>query len=111
MEAITHRRPDLDKMISSAILKGRRNYLCTTRLQNALRQPKLIFEGDRSDVLQKIAAWANETKDGDLENAPFVIPPDVASRICSEQGSCNTKLCGSSCFFQRASSAPAMHMS
>jgi ATP-dependent DNA helicase DinG len=87
---------------SAAILKGRRNYLCSTRLQNALRQPKLIFDGDRSDILQRVASWANTTVDGDLENAPFPIPIDVASRICSEHGTCSTKLCGSSCYFQRA---------
>ncbi len=86
----------------SALLKGRRNYLCTTRLRNARLQPKLIFEGDRSDILQRIADWAEVTPDGDLENAPFPIPPDVAARICSESGICSSKNCGPDCFFQRA---------
>ena len=87
---------------TAALLKGRRNYLCTTRLANALSHHKQLFETEESSQLELLAEWADSTIDGDLENIPFTLSPAVRQQVCSEQGACSQQICGSGCFFQRA---------
>ncbi len=86
----------------AVVLKGRRNYLCTTRLRNALNSQKHLFEDDVSGDLRKLESWSRETSDGDLENLPFTISEEVRQHVCSEKGTCSQALCGSRCFFQKA---------
>jgi ATP-dependent DNA helicase DinG len=87
---------------TAALLKGRKNYLCTTRLANAMSHHKQLFESDESKELDLLNEWAKTTKDGDLETLPFPLSAAVRQQICSEQGACSQQICGSECFFQRA---------
>jgi ATP-dependent DNA helicase DinG len=86
---------------SGVALKGRRNYLCTTRLRNALEASATLFGDDDLQELQRIAAWARSSDSGDLESLPFSPSPDVWNSICSERGICTSRLCGAECFYQR----------
>ncbi len=95
-------RSVLDLDFDAVVLKGRRNYLCTTRLRNALNSQKHLFEDDVSGDLRKLESWSRETSDGDLENLPFTISEEVRQHVCSEKGTCSQALCGSRCFFQKA---------
>ena len=88
--------------ISAATLKGRRNYLCTSRLDRALSSQQSLFEKDDRPHLVRLADWASTTSDGDLEHIPFALPSGVWQHVCSEQGLCSPRLCGSECFFQKA---------
>ncbi len=92
----------LGKSFSAATLKGRRNYLCTTRLRSTLAAPASLFGGDDREELQRIHAWASGTSDGDTEGLPFTPNPEVWNAVCSEQGICTPRTCGSDCFYQRA---------
>jgi ATP-dependent DNA helicase DinG len=87
---------------SSHILKGRRNYLCTSRLSAAVERQKQLFDTPEQSELARLVAWAERTRDGDLESVPFGVSPQVRALVSSEQGTCSTKRCGASCFFQRA---------
>ena len=87
---------------SAVILKGRRNYLCTSRLAAAMAQQTLLLEGTEANDLARIAAWAESTADGDFESLPFQPSFQVKQLVCSETGSCSTQRCGSQCFFQKA---------
>ena len=87
---------------TAALLKGRKNYLCTTRLSNALSHHKQLFDTEESKELDLLAEWAESTKDGDLESLPFPLSATVRQQVCSEQGACSQQICGSECFFQRA---------
>lgn len=49
----------------SALLKGRANYLCTYRLENALNS-SFGFEKDDAAALAKIKTWSKKTKVGDI---------------------------------------------
>jgi len=100
----------LDADISAVTLKGRKNYLCTTRLQNAFAAPESLFTGDGQDQLQMIHAWSRLTEDGDLEGLGFVPAPEVWETVCSTQGLCGSTMCGPDCFFRRAREA-ARHAS
>jgi ATP-dependent DNA helicase DinG len=87
---------------SAVTLKGRRNYLCTSRLQAVLQARGGLFPEKENGELHDIALWAKTTPDGDVGGLPFVPSPEVWSAICSEPGVCTGTACGSVCFFQRA---------
>ncbi len=87
---------------SAHILKGRRNYVCTSRLTAALQRQKQLFETDEQAQLMQVAHWAENTRDGDFDGAPFAVSSQVRALVSSEQGICTTKRCGTTCFFQRA---------
>ncbi|HEX9615471.1 MAG TPA: helicase C-terminal domain-containing protein [Bacteroidota bacterium] len=93
----------IDQPIDAVLLKGRGNYVCTTRLESALRQPRL-FDSTEYDDIQRIKEWTVKTGDGDLENLGFVPAPGVRQLICSEKGVCSPSTCTSDCFFQKARS-------
>jgi ATP-dependent DNA helicase DinG len=92
----------LGKSFGAATLKGRRNYLCTTRLRGALASPASLFGNDDREELRRIQAWAAGTSDGDTEGLPFTPNPEVWNAVCSEQGICTPRTCGPGCFYQRA---------
>ncbi len=85
-----------------AILKGRKNYLCTTRLRTALAQQKHLFQTAEVADLQRINEWARTTTDGDVENLPFTVNQTVWGQVCSEKGACSSRICRPDCFFQQA---------
>jgi ATP-dependent DNA helicase DinG len=86
---------------SVATLKGRRNYLCSTRLTRALESTGSLFPEDEQDELRRIYQWSLTTQDGDVERLPFVPRPGVWDMICSEQGVCSPAVCGHRCFYQQ----------
>jgi ATP-dependent DNA helicase DinG len=92
----------MGREFSFVLLKGRKNYLCTTRLRNALAHQKSLFDRKAWEDLERIQAWAAESQDGDLENLPFSPNQDVWQQVCSEQGICTPKQCGTACFYQKA---------
>jgi ATP-dependent DNA helicase DinG len=95
----------LDTDINAVTLKGRKNYLCTTRLQNALAAPESLFTGNGRDQLQMIRAWSRLTENGDSEGLGFVPAPEVWEAVCSTQGLCSFTMCGPDCFFRRVREA------
>jgi len=92
----------LGRDFTAVLLKGRRNYLCTTRLRAAFQQQKHLFEKEETKELEKLKEWAETAVDGDLENIPLVLRTDVWQQVCSEQGACSSAICESDCFFQKA---------
>ena len=85
-----------------AILKGRRNYLCTTRLEHSVGIAPSLFDEEGVEQLMRIREWSLRTRDGDAEGLDFTPRGDIWDAVCSEQGVCSSGLCGSHCFFQRA---------
>lgn len=86
---------------SAMILKGRRNYLCSTRLRNALESPASMFDDVVLPQLEAIRDWSHGRQDGDLGDLPFVPLPAVRDLVCSEPGICRPDTCGPSCPYQR----------
>ena len=86
----------------AVLLKGRQNYLCTTRLARALTQSKELFTTPQHAELERIREWSMQTKDGSLSD--FLEQPDPAvwEEVRSEQHLCTPKTCGpgSGCFYQ-----------
>jgi len=87
----------------SAVLVGKGNYLCTTRLSHALADRASLFADDGYAELQRIAAWAEATDTGlrhDLQPPPR---SDVWDAVNADSSSCSRKHCDcEKCFYQRA---------
>ncbi|MDI1337792.1 MAG: helicase C-terminal domain-containing protein [Lacunisphaera sp.] len=87
----------------SAVLVGKSNYLCTTRLGHALADRASLFADADYEELQRIAAWADETNSGlrhDLKPPPR---PEVWDAVNADSSACSRKHCDSEkCFYQRA---------
>lgn len=92
----------LGKDFRVAVLKGRQNYLCTTRLRNTLASTGLLFEKTEMEQLRRIRDWSAITIDGDMENLGFIPDARIWDMVCSERDVCSSSLCTSDCFFQRA---------
>lgn len=97
--------PELSRYagFKSAVLVGKSNYLCTTRLATALADRASLFADADYDELQRIAAWAEQTETGlrhELKPAPR---PDVWDVVNADSSSCSRKHCDcQKCFYQRA---------
>lgn len=65
----------LERPVTTALLKGRANYLCLYRLQQAQSDPRLHARGE-VDELACVQAWAARTRQGDI--AEVDVPEDSA---------------------------------
>jgi ATP-dependent DNA helicase DinG len=87
----------------AAVLVGKANYLCPTRLATALRDKHELFATPEHAELQRIAAWAETTAEGlrhELTPAPA---PDVWELVNADSSACARKYCDcEKCFYQRA---------
>lgn len=87
----------------SAVLVGKANYLCTTRLGHALADRASLFADADYEELQRIAAWADTTDTGirhDLRPPPR---PEIWDAVNADSSSCSRKHCDcEKCFYQRA---------
>ncbi|MDR2941524.1 MAG: ATP-dependent DNA helicase DinG [Treponema sp.] len=79
-----------DAKIKAVIMKGRGNYLCMRRLDDALREPPLVIEEDDSDFdqLKRINEWAQNTKTGVRSELSFQPAENVWAGVCSESDLC-----------------------
>jgi len=88
----------------AALMKGRQNYLCGTRLERALAAAGSLFTSDEVKELERIREWSFSTRDGTLSD--FSVAPDsqVWSQVCSEQHLCSPRTCAQNprCFYQAA---------
>ncbi len=91
----------LGKDFRALAMKGRRNYLCVTRLENAIAYAGSLFTDDVSDELLRLKEWSGMSTDGDVGTCPFVPRPEVWDAVCSEPGVCTPRACGSRCFYQQ----------
>ncbi|MGA9121559.1 MAG: helicase C-terminal domain-containing protein [Bacteroidota bacterium] len=92
----------LDLPFKAVALKGRRNYLCTTRLAAAVESAARLFSTPEQEQLEKLLAWSETSRDGDLGTLPFAVSASVVGMVASEPGICNPHDCRTSCFFQHS---------
>lgn len=87
----------------SAVLVGKSNYLCTTRLANALRDKHELFSTPEHDELQRIAAWSQTSLHGLRHELTPPVSPDVWDLVNADSSACARKYCDcEKCFYQRA---------
>jgi ATP-dependent DNA helicase DinG len=81
----------LGKKIKVVLVKGRGNYLCRRRLEDAIREQSLYEEDDRD--IRAILAWSEVTKTGSRSDLSFMPRDELWSRICSEADLCMGMRC------------------
>ncbi len=88
--------------VAAALLKGRGNYICLTRLARALEQASDLFSPAETKELRELRAWAVTSRDGSLSDLPFSVSPKVWAQVCSEPHVCTPRGCGMGCPYQAA---------
>ncbi|HEY7090385.1 MAG TPA: DEAD/DEAH box helicase, partial [Tepidisphaeraceae bacterium] len=79
---------------TAVLCKGRGNYLCKRRLEQARQRQGMLFDTEKQlESLWTIEEWATHTTDGSLADLPQVPDPGVWDRVCAEQGNCLGKKC------------------
>ena len=81
--------------VSFALLKGRQNYLCPSRLHEQQAEPHLDIPGEPFDVdrYQAILAWAETTETGDKSELPFEPAPRLWKRFSITSEDCKGNEC------------------
>lgn len=92
----------LPEPFEAALLKGRQNYCCGTRLDRALRQSDGLFTSTQRSELERIHEWSLTTRDGSLSDLVEQPDPEVWAQVCSERSICTQRMCGNNlrCFYQ-----------
>lgn len=86
----------------SALIKGRSNYLCLSRLEQLLSHREAELAEDQLLPLARLCAWIFCTSSGDLSELDGTA--DVSDRLASTPEECRGRKCRhySRCFLQRA---------
>lgn len=91
----------------TAMMVGKGNYCCTTRLSHALKEVKsaqteMLPNDEKADLI-RLAQWSATSKNGlvqELSPAPI---PEVWDAVNADSSTCSRKNCDSDlCFYQRA---------
>ncbi|MBI9019008.1 MAG: DEAD/DEAH box helicase family protein [Phycisphaerae bacterium] len=88
-----------------SLAKGRSNYVCWRRLQQARNKGATLFSNpDHLDNLDNIYLWALEAKEGSTSEMGIRPPGEIWESICSDATICAGKNCksNSACFYQLA---------
>src|SRR3954447_16278710 len=87
-----------------ALLKGWRNYLCLSRMHQAVSGQRTLLEQDKLDELLGIAEWAGHTADGTLSDLPVTPSAEVWDEVSAEPDLCTRLKCPhfDRCFLFRA---------
>lgn len=89
----------------SAVLVGKANYLCTTRLAAALQDKHELIPTAEHAELQRIAAWAETSPEGLRHELNPPPASEVWEMVNADSSSCSRKYCDCNrCFYQRARS-------
>jgi ATP-dependent DNA helicase DinG len=88
-----------------ALLVGRANYLCTTRLHRALSGQGELFEGRQRQELERIAKWA--TSGSAIEGIRQELSPQpmgtIWDAVSADSSLCSSKRCKpENCFYRKA---------
>jgi ATP-dependent DNA helicase DinG len=88
-----------------ALLKGRYNFVCRSRLLDTEAQRELhTLAGEEQLQADDVLAWARETATGDVSELPFVPSAAVWSRLAVSSDECHGSGCPhrGTCFSERA---------
>lgn len=87
----------------TALLVGKANYLCATRLARAVRERAELLETPQQAELRCIQEWAASTQTGLREELAGEISSEVWDWVNADSGVCNSRNCDpETCPYQRA---------
>jgi ATP-dependent DNA helicase DinG len=87
----------------AALVKGRGNYVCLRKLENAEAEPSL-FPDEASEELTAIIEWSKSCQDGCRSDLSLIPRQSTWEEVCCEADQCGRSRCKhfSRCFFYRA---------
>jgi Rad3-related DNA helicase/REP element-mobilizing transposase RayT len=95
-----------DTEFTAVLVKGRGNYVCKRRLDQARKRQDYLFDHESQlDALWQIGDWAEDpSHDGSLTALPVLPDSRVWERVNAEQGNCLGKRCEhyEKCYWQAA---------
>jgi len=92
----------------TALMVGKGNYCCSTRLGNALKDAQSgkqaeLFKSDERADLVRIATWSAVAKNGLIQELSPAPLPEVWDAVNADSSTCSRKNCDPAvCFYQRA---------
>ena len=97
-------RNALDIELKTAMIKGRRNYLCLRKLAYALRHAGMELDGDEPVRLAGLLVWASATMTGDLSECSVCNGGALGLKVSSVKEECPGPECSCRrrCFLYRA---------
>ncbi|MBQ9281219.1 MAG: DEAD/DEAH box helicase family protein [Treponema sp.] len=81
----------IGKKVKSILVKGRQNYVCLRRLSEVGNERDLF--SDETEIFDKIASWAKESKTGSKSDLSFMPPENLWQRVNSEADACMGMRC------------------
>jgi ATP-dependent DNA helicase DinG len=98
-----------DQKVRFALLKGWRNYLCLSRLEQATGGAAQLFDDGMAGDVAAVAAWAKRTSDGSLADLAVPPRPEVWDEVSAEPDLCTRMKCPhfDKCFVFKARRAAA----
>lgn len=89
---------------TTALVKGRNNYLCKRKAAQAEEQAGRLVEDDWARELREVLDWSKKTKDGSLSDLATRPRSEVWEQVVSENDNCLRARCPyySECFFYSA---------
>ena len=82
-----------ERGVTFALLKGWRNYLCLSRLEQARAGQESLFDNARAAELESIAGWASRTSDGSLADLVEEPSSEVWDAVAAESDLCTRLKC------------------
>jgi len=82
-----------ERAVTFALLKGWRNYLCLSRLEQARAGQESLFDAARATELESIASWASRTADGSLADLAQEPSSEVWDAVAAESDLCTRLKC------------------
>ena len=81
----------IGKDVKAVLLKGRQNYVCLRRLNDAANERDLFSE--ETEMFDRIYQWAKNSATGSRSDLSFMPPENVWTRINSESDACMGSRC------------------
>jgi ATP-dependent DNA helicase DinG len=84
----------LPKPVKTVLMKGRGNYLCRRRFNDAINQSRLDLDfGIHEKDFNALSEWAAITSTGERSELPFMPDDSLWSRVCSDADNCMGMRC------------------
>ncbi|MDR0784921.1 MAG: ATP-dependent DNA helicase DinG [Treponema sp.] len=87
VESALDQRMLIEKKFKVALLKGKNNYLCLRRLDDAVKE-EFFFTDEEYENLKSMSEWAASSKTGSRSDMDFLPDEKVWNRVCSESDNC-----------------------
>jgi len=84
----------------ATVLVGKGNYLCNTRLAQALREKSSLIPTAEEEELQRIATWATDSENGLRHELSPLPTSEIWELVNADSSSCSRKYCdpGTCCY-------------